>query len=82
MRTIQITIDDVLLKQVDRAISHIHTTRSAFVRSSLELALHRLHIGVLEEKHRKGYQKTPLATEEFDIWHNEQQWGSAWNGEK
>ena len=38
-KTVQMTIDDMLLAQVDRAVSEIGTNRSAFMRDALELAL-------------------------------------------
>ena len=50
MRTIQITVDEELLHNVDRAIKKIHTTRSAFIRKSLTISLKNLETFQLEAK--------------------------------
>jgi metal-responsive CopG/Arc/MetJ family transcriptional regulator len=39
MKTIQMSVDESLLAEVDRAIVSLNTTRSAFVREALQLAL-------------------------------------------
>ncbi len=41
MKTIQMTIDEPLFTEVDRVISELYTTRSAFIRAALEAALRR-----------------------------------------
>jgi metal-responsive CopG/Arc/MetJ family transcriptional regulator len=41
MKTIQMTIDEPFLAEVDQMIQTLNTTRSAFVRQALELALQR-----------------------------------------
>ena len=75
MKTIQMTLDDNLFKQVDSATKELKTTRSAFLRTSIKLYLRRLAIKEMEEKHREGYQKHPVQKEEFDVWEDEQAWG-------
>jgi hypothetical protein len=51
MKTIQITLDESLLAEVDHATEDLNTTRSAFIRSALRLAL-RWHIKAkLEQQH-------------------------------
>lgn len=75
MKTIQITIEENLLQNVDAAVDQIHSTRSAFVRQALENALLKLRTHYLEEKHRRGYQKKPVQKNEFDVWEDEQVWG-------
>lgn len=74
MRTIQITIDDSLLAEVDRAVKQLRTTRSAFIRDSLQLALKKQRTLCLERKHREGYAKKPVEPGEFDLWESEQEW--------
>lgn len=76
MKTIQMTIDDDLLAQVDDAIARLGATRSAFIRESLRQALTRHEIERLERQHRDGYQRQPVAPGEFDIWESEQVWES------
>jgi len=75
MRTIQMTLDDNLVKMVDRVVRETKTTRSAFTREALRLAIHRMKVRQLEQKHRMGYAGKPAVKGEFDIWTNEQAWG-------
>lgn len=75
MRTIQMTLDDNLVKAVDRVSKELHTSRSAFTRKALQDALERYKIEQLEHKHRSGYERNPVATKEFSIWETEQAWG-------
>ncbi len=71
MRTIQVTIDESLLTEVDRALQQLGVTRSAFIRNALQLALREHNIFLLERKHREGYTKKPVEPGEFDIWEPE-----------
>ncbi len=75
MRTIQMTLDDNLVKAVDRVSKELHTNRSAFTRKALQDALFRYKIEQLERKHRRGYEKNPVAADEFSSWETEQAWG-------
>ena len=76
MKTIQMTIDESLLSKVDRAILNLETSRSAFIREALKLALKKYEIRKMEERHAKGYAKYPVEKSEFDIWQDEQVWGA------
>lgn len=75
MRTIQMTIDDDLVTAVDRVSKKLRTSRSAFTRKALREALARYNLEQLELKHRKGYEKRPVSSDEFSIWEEEQTWG-------
>jgi metal-responsive CopG/Arc/MetJ family transcriptional regulator len=75
MRTIQMTLDDDLVKAVDRISKQLQTSRSAFTRKALREALARHDIEQLERRHRQGYERQPVATDEFSVWENEQAWG-------
>ena len=75
MRTIQMTLDEDLLKAVDKTVKKLNTTRSAFTRDALREAVHRLHIQRLEKRHKQGYRSKPVKKGEFDIWEKEQAWG-------
>jgi metal-responsive CopG/Arc/MetJ family transcriptional regulator len=75
MRTIQMTLDDDLVKAVDRVSKELHTSRSAFARKALRDALARYSLEQLEHKHRRGYAQHPVAANEFSIWETEQEWG-------
>jgi metal-responsive CopG/Arc/MetJ family transcriptional regulator len=75
MKTVQMTLDEDLVAAVDRLAHRLKTTRSAFARDALREALATHRMKELEQKHRLGYEKHPVANEEFDIWQTEQQWG-------
>lgn len=75
MRTIQMTLDDDLVKAVDRVSKELSTSRSAFARKALRDAIARYNLEQLERKHRRGYEQHPVAAEEFSIWETEQAWG-------
>ena len=74
MKTIQMTIDEELLGKVDRMTEALQTTRSAFIRSALLLALKHHAIKAQEARHAAGYSRFPVQPGEFDIWHGEQTW--------
>jgi metal-responsive CopG/Arc/MetJ family transcriptional regulator len=75
MRTIQMTLDDDLVKAVDRVSKELSTSRSAFARKALRDAIARYNLEQLERKHRRGYEQHPVAAEEFSVWETEQAWG-------
>jgi metal-responsive CopG/Arc/MetJ family transcriptional regulator len=75
MKTIQMTLDDDLVKAVDRVSRQLHTSRSAFTRKALREALSRYSIEQLERKHREGYERHPVTADEFSVWEIEQSWG-------
>jgi metal-responsive CopG/Arc/MetJ family transcriptional regulator len=74
MKTIQMTIDEPLLEEVDRVIQDLDTTRSAFIRTALQLALRQHAIAQMERKHAEGYARHPVQPGEFDGWEDEQVW--------
>ncbi len=75
MRIVQMTLDEELLKLVDKAVKELKTTRSSFTRNALREAIERLNIMQLEDKHRKGYKLHPVAKYEFSVWEEQQDWG-------
>ena len=75
MRTVQMTLDEDLVRTVDKVVRDLRTTRSAFTREALQQAVARVKARMLEEKHRQGYLRTPVAAEEFAVWEKEQKWG-------
>ena len=77
MRTIQMTLDDDLVRTVDRVVKNLRTTRSAFTREALRQALGNLQTRRMEEKHRLGYARKPVSKDEFAAWEAEQKWGDA-----
>lgn len=75
MRTVQMTLDDQLVETVDEFVKSLHMTRSAFTREALKQAMARIRVQQLEEKHRQGYLRKPVAKDEFGVWEKEQKWG-------
>ncbi len=75
MRTIQMTLDDDLVKKVDAIANELQTTRSAFTRDALRKAVQQYNIHRLELKHRQGYAVHPVNKEDFSVWEKEQNWG-------
>jgi len=75
VKTIQITIDDGLLRAVDKLSRARKTTRSALIREALEAELRRERARADEARHAEGYARHPVVTGEFDVWLNEQDWG-------
>ncbi|HXH90547.1 MAG TPA: ribbon-helix-helix protein, CopG family [Thermoanaerobaculia bacterium] len=74
MRTVQMTLDEELVTQVDRAARRLKTTRSAFTREALREALKRVTTLQREAKHRRGYEEHPVKPDEFGDWEAEQVW--------
>ena len=82
MKTIQMTIDETLLQQVDQTVAGLNTTRSAFIRLALEQALQQYQVRRLQEKDEAGYTAVPASAPDSDEWMTEQVWGDEWNEEK
>jgi len=75
MRTIQMTLDEKLIEEVDKIVKELETTRSAFTRAALRNAIKNIHDSHLEKKHRNGYEIHPGNKGEFGVWEQEQEWG-------
>lgn len=75
MKTVQMTLDDELVKEVDRVVKLLDSNRSAFTRKALREALARYNIEQLEHQHRLGYERYPIGVDEFAVWEEEQVWG-------
>lgn len=74
MRTVQMTLDEELIAQVDRLVKRKRTTRSAFTREALRAALRSIREEELERRHKDGYKRRPVKRGEFDAWHSQQVW--------
>ena len=77
MKTIQMTIDERLLKLVDKMSQARKTTRSAFIRDALEAKIERERTQEKELRHASGYAQKPVAPGEFEVWLSEQDWGAS-----
>ncbi|MFQ5401575.1 MAG: ribbon-helix-helix domain-containing protein [Anaerolineae bacterium] len=74
MKTIQMTIDEQLLQEVDETVHALGTSRSAFLRDALQQALKQMQIAAWERQHVAGYERHPVEPGEFDVWQGEQVW--------
>ena len=75
MVTVQMTLDEKLVKRVDDLAHRLKTSRSAFTREALKEAVKKHQSVALEQKHKAGYLKHPVSKGEFDIFEDEQAWG-------
>ena len=77
MKTIQMTIDEKLLANVDRTVDEMGTNRSLFIRKALQSALRQHALEKLEARHAAGYAEQPPDLDEVAEWIDEQVWGDA-----
>lgn len=75
MKGIQMTLDEDLVKAVDRVSRKLHLSRFAFTRLALREALVRYNLEQMERRHSCGYERHPSAHDEFSAWKTEQSWG-------
>ena len=74
MKTVQMTLDEDLIEDIDRAARKLKTTRSAFAREAFREALKHLTTMQREAQHRRGYEAKPEGKDEFSDWAAEQVW--------
>jgi len=74
MRTVQMTLDDTLVQEIDQVVKKLGTTRSAFAREALRAALAQMARQEMEQRHREGYRRKPVQRGEFSDWEDEQVW--------
>lgn len=75
MKTIELTVEESILAEVDEATRVLEMSREDFVRTALERALRQQGIIALEQRHARGYERQPQTVEEVGEWENEQVWG-------
>jgi len=74
METIQLTIDESLLAEVQRATTALHMTPSDFMRVALERALEQQETIAKERRDADGYAMHPQTLAEIEEWESEQDW--------
>ncbi|MEK6301910.1 MAG: CopG family transcriptional regulator [Acidobacteriota bacterium] len=74
METIQLTVDESLLAEIDRVTLSLAMTRASFLRIALELALRNQQTIAREQQHAQGYARNTAKPGEFDDWEPEQVW--------
>jgi antitoxin component of RelBE/YafQ-DinJ toxin-antitoxin module len=75
METIQLSIDESLLAEVQQATNALQMTPSDFMRVALERALAQREIIAKERQHAQAYMAQPQQPEEIGEWQDEQEWG-------
>jgi antitoxin component of RelBE/YafQ-DinJ toxin-antitoxin module len=74
METIQLTLDESLLAQVQRATATLQMTPSDFMKVALERALQQQEIIAKERLDAQGYENHPPSFQEIEEWRDEQHW--------
>ncbi|MBL8214477.1 MAG: ribbon-helix-helix protein, CopG family [Bryobacterales bacterium] len=74
METIQVVLDEKLLKAADKAAKREKVNRSALIRQALEEHLKRLTIRDKEDRDRRGYLAKPHRKDESAAWEDAAVW--------
>ncbi len=74
-QTIEVTLEESLLAEIDSVIVSLAMTRTDFTRLALERAVRNKKTIALERKHEEGYKRIPSTPDEFSEWEAEQVWG-------
>ena len=74
METIQLTLDESLLNEVQQTTKALQMTPSDFFKLALERALRQRKIIELEIRDAKAYADNPQRPEEIEEWQDEQYW--------
>lgn len=79
LKAIQMTIDEVMLEQVDDVVTQLDISRSAFIRNAVDSALKSYRLRELKRLDEEGYRLIPPRDEEIEEWVGVQDWGDEWN---
>jgi len=74
MTTIQLTIDEPLLAEIDLVTQSLAVTRADFIQQALEAALRRHQIRAMQQRDREGYERHPQEPEEYQIPESDRVW--------
>lgn len=75
MKTIQMTIEDNLLDEIDEAVKALDTTRSAFLRDAAKIRLRKLKFEEMDRQYAESFKRLPHQSEEIEDWSEVQDWG-------
>jgi metal-responsive CopG/Arc/MetJ family transcriptional regulator len=78
MRTIQVVLEEELLRAADRAARRLKVNRSMLVREALRAHLAALARRAREEADRAGYERVPAEREA--VWEKAATWPEEWSG--
>jgi metal-responsive CopG/Arc/MetJ family transcriptional regulator len=74
METIQVVLDDKLLKAADRAARKLKTNRSALFRDALRAHLKQLDLLEKERREREAYVRYPDSLDDPSAWDKVADW--------
>ena len=74
METIQLTLDESLMAQVQQATDALQISHADFLKLALERALRQQKIIELEIRDAKAYAEKPQQVEEIAEWESQQYW--------
>jgi predicted transcriptional regulator len=74
LKTIQMTLDEELIEEIDKIARRLGITRSAFARNAFRAAIDEIIEKKMENRHQQGYIKEPVRSGEFGAWESEQVW--------
>jgi len=74
MATIQVVIEDRLLRAADRMAKKQQVNRSALFREALRSYLKNQHFRELERRERDAYERTPDDMSEVALWEGVAAW--------
>lgn len=78
MKTIQLSMDEGIVEEMDEVVRELGTSRSAYVREILRQAFQQRRIKALEKLHEEGYRRYPVQPGEFDLSGKHMAWGDPW----
>ena len=74
METIQLSMDESLLAELQQATNALQMTPSDFIKLAVERALQQREIIAKERQHAEAYSNHPQQPEEIEEWQDEQYW--------
>ncbi|HXT64349.1 MAG TPA: hypothetical protein VN696_15025 [Pyrinomonadaceae bacterium] len=74
METIQLTLDESLMAEVQQATNALKMSNADFLKLAVERALRQRKTIELEIRDAKAYAEKPQTVEEIEEWRSEQQW--------
>ena len=74
METIQLSIDESLMAEVQQVTNALEMTPSDFIKLAVERALRQREIIAKERRDAQGYSEHPQQAEEIEEWLDEQEW--------
>ncbi len=75
MRTMELTLNEVLFQQLERAARPAGLSVSEFVLQLLKRWFGEITVAELEQQEIAAYKRMPVVAGEFDVWQSEQSWG-------